>query len=80
MAKSKRDQAVAELSQFLPKATKTKKFEQVSSRGQWFVEPNAAMRVHCVLRCAPQSSAASASCSFLAAEKFDVGTGNKNCR
>jgi hypothetical protein len=38
-------------------------------RGQWFVEPNAATRVHCVLGCARQSSVASARCSCLAAEK-----------
>jgi hypothetical protein len=44
-------------------------FEQVSSRGQWFVKPNAATRVHCLLGCAGQSSVASASCSCLAAEK-----------
>jgi hypothetical protein len=70
MAKCQRDKTVAEHSNFLPKAIiKPRQFEQVSSRGQWFVEPNAATRVNCLLGCAGQSSVASASCSCLAAEK-----------
>jgi hypothetical protein len=53
MAKCKRDKAVTKHSDFLPEAIiKTRKFEQVSSRGQWFVKPNAASTVHCLLGCA----------------------------
>jgi hypothetical protein len=70
MAKCQRDKTVAEHSNFLPKAIiKARQFEQVSSRGQWFVEPNAATRVNCLLGCAGESSVASASCSCLAAEE-----------
>jgi hypothetical protein len=82
MAKCQRDKSVAEHSHFVPKAIiKPIQFEPVSSRGQWFVEPNAVTTVHCLLGCAGQCSIASASSSCLAAEKkHDAGTGIKNCR